>query len=60
MAKSKRRQKIKEDQKKARKLTARYLAGGGESNYARKRKYCIKNGVWGWEVLAPKPWKKSS
>lgn len=58
MAKSDRR---KEDQaKKARKRSARYLAGGGESNYARKRKYCIKNNVWGFEVPIPKPWKKAN
>jgi hypothetical protein len=34
-----------------------YSAGGGDSRYARKRQWCIKNGVWGWEVPEPKPWK---
>lgn len=29
-----------------------------ESNYARKRKYCARHGVWGWEVPEPKPWKR--
>jgi hypothetical protein len=32
---------------------------GGESDYARKRDYCNKHGVWGFEVPEPKPWKKS-
>jgi desulfoferrodoxin (superoxide reductase-like protein) len=32
---------------------------GGESTYARKRDYCNKHGVWGFEVPEPKPWKKS-
>jgi hypothetical protein len=27
-----------------------------KSRYARKREYCIKNGVWGFEV-EDKPWK---
>jgi hypothetical protein len=34
-----------------------YKEGGGESRYAKKHKYCIKNGVWGFEVPEPKPWK---
>lgn len=29
-----------------------------ESNYARKRKWCARNGKWGFEVPEPKPWKK--
>jgi len=56
MAKSKNRKSIKETQKKRRKDMAAYLQEGGESKYARKRKYCIKNGVWGFEVPYPKPW----
>ena len=39
---------------------------GGKSNYARKRSYCAKHGVWGFEVGYPvgadrwagKPWRK--
>ncbi len=41
-------------------LSASYKQGGGESQYAKKRKYCIKNGVWGFEVADPKPWKGAS
>ena len=44
--------------KKKRKLSQSYLDGGGNSRYARKRNYCLKNGVWGWEVPFPKPWNK--
>jgi len=29
----------------------------GDSKYARKRKFCAANGVWGFEVPEPKPWK---
>lgn len=32
---------------------------GGKSNYARKREYCLKHGVYGFEVKPPKPWKAS-
>jgi len=45
--------------KRRRKNTVQYLAGGGNSNYARKKAYCHKHGVWGFEVQNPKPWKKS-
>ena len=61
MSKSKRR--IKESARKAYKRTAAYLAGGskrGQSNYARKRSYCAKNNVWGFDVPFPKPWKSAS
>jgi hypothetical protein len=59
MAKSSKRKSMKEAQKKRRKDMAAYLAGGGESRYARKRKYCVKNNVWGFEVPFPKPWGTS-
>ncbi len=61
MAKSQRR--VKDSARKAFKRSAAYLAGGskkGKSNYARKRSYCIKNDVWGFEVPFPKPWKSAS
>ena len=32
---------------------------GGKSNYARKREWCAKHGVFGFEVKPPKPWKAS-
>jgi len=37
-------------------------AGKGKSRqkksmYARKREYCNKSGLWGFEVPSPKPWK---
>lgn len=31
----------------------------GESQYARKKKYCDRHGVYGFQVLEPKPWKMS-
>ena len=49
----------KDGSKKRRKNTAAYKEGGGESQYALKKAYCHKNGVWGFEVPEPKPWKKS-
>jgi hypothetical protein len=33
---------------------------GKQSNYARKRDYLHKHGLWGWEVPEPKPWKERS
>jgi endonuclease YncB( thermonuclease family) len=57
MAKSQKRKKINE--RKKHKHTATYKAGGGESQYARKKAYCHKNGVWGFDVPEPKPWKKA-
>ena len=35
----------------------KYLDENGDSKYARKRIWCAKNGVWGFEVPEPKPWK---
>lgn len=32
---------------------------GGASNYARKRAWCLKHGVWGFEVPNPKPWRSA-
>lgn len=58
MAKSKRRKK--ESERKAFKRSEAYKNGGGESNYARKRAYCVKHGVFGFEVPHPKPWKKAN
>jgi hypothetical protein len=29
---------------------------GHKSKYARKVAYCLKHGVWGFEVPWPKPW----
>ena len=57
MATSDRRRKtlLAKQQAKA----GRFAAAGkrrGQSRYARKAKYCQKNGVWGFEVPAPKPW----
>jgi hypothetical protein len=43
--------------KRRRKSMQKYLDGGGESNYAKKRKYCVKHAVWGFDVQEPKPWK---
>jgi len=28
-----------------------------DSKYSRKRAYCIRYGVWGFDVPEPKPWK---
>ena len=53
------RQKMTLSEKKKRKVTAKYLeGGGGKSKYARKHAYCSKHGVWGFEVPFPKPWQK--
>ena len=32
---------------------------GGNSKYARKVQWCRRNGVWGWEVPSPKPWRSA-
>lgn len=59
MAKSKRRKKIqsiKESGRKAYKRSKEYLSGKAQSRYAKKRAYCIKHQVWGFEVPFPKPW----
>ena len=40
------------------KKTGRKLKGRQKKSlYARKREYCNKTGLWGFEVPAPKPWK---
>jgi len=44
-------------EKKRRKLSKKYLSGGGESQYAKKYAYLNSTGLWGWEVPEPKPWK---
>jgi hypothetical protein len=38
---------------------AQRMKPGAQSNYARKRAWCDKHGVWGWEVPEPKPWRSS-
>ncbi len=43
--------------RKRHKKSAAYKEGKGNSLYAKKRAYCLKNGVWGFEVPEPKPWK---
>lgn len=55
MAKGKRRQAIAA--KKALKRSAAYKHGGGDSAYARKRKYLDREGGWGFDYPEPKPWK---
>ena len=54
------RNRAKITDKRRRKSTKRYSEGGNESNYARKKAYCRKNAVWGFEVPEPKPWKGKS
>ena len=56
MAVKGRARKLKQARKKAAKLAAMDKAGG-KSRYARKHAYCVRNGVWGFEVPEPKPWK---
>lgn len=46
----------KRAQKKASKEAGMGRAGH-KSKYARKREWCARNGVFGFEVLEPKPWK---
>jgi uncharacterized LabA/DUF88 family protein len=55
MAKSKRR--AKESERKKFKRSEAYTGEKGDSRYARKRAYCIKHAVWGFEVPPPKPWR---
>jgi hypothetical protein len=55
---SKRNERNQKNSKARRKLMAKYLDGGGTSKYAMKKRYCDKNGVWGFEVPAPKPWQR--
>lgn len=46
---------------KARKKSDAYLKRGGdkgESDYAHKRRWLDRNGVWGFDVKEPKPWKR--
>jgi hypothetical protein len=46
--------KLRASKKAAHKSTM--LQPGHQSKYARKYDYCTRNGVWGFEVPAPKPW----
>lgn len=55
MAKTEKRQKRMAD--KRTKRQARADNPGMVSRYARKKKYCDKHGVWGFEVPEPKPWR---
>ncbi len=50
------KQRKKDQAKKLKRRTAQYLQGGGDSTYARKKKWLAKNGLWGFEVPHPKPW----
>ena len=46
--------------KRASRLAAKKRAmenPGSRSRYARKSEYCKRNGVWGFQVNEPKPWK---
>ena len=42
---------------KTHRVSSNYTKEGGDSKYARKRAWCHKHGVWGFEVREPKPWK---
>lgn len=42
--------------KRERKMTKR-SDGAGESKYARKKKWLNSNGMWGFDVPSPKPWR---
>jgi hypothetical protein len=55
MPKGKRRKKMQEQSKEARK--AAMLNAGGKSRYARKATYLDKHGLFGFQVSDPKPWK---
>lgn len=56
--KGKRRQKlILARQRRRAEKDARMRKMGEQSNYARKKRYLDKNGLWGFEVPEPKPWK---
>lgn len=47
---------LKRANKKASKEAGMHRSGG-KSKYARKREWCARNGVFGFQVLEPKPWK---
>jgi len=54
-----RTKKLKERQKKASERAKRMDNPSGESNYGRKHAYCFRHGLWGFDVRAPKPWKRA-
>ncbi len=59
--KSKRRQKLlisRAQNRAAKDRRMRKDGGGGQSNYARKFAWLNSNGLWGFEVPDPKPWRK--
>lgn len=58
MAKSARRQKTMAA--KRQRKASQMKNSGGRSHYARKRAYCIRNNVWGFNVPEPKPWRESA
>ncbi len=45
-----------ERQRKRARMAKEGTTGKGCSRYARKKKYLDRNGLWGFEVPAPKPW----
>ncbi len=57
MAKGKgRAAKSSERQRRRARMAKEGTIGKGCSRYARKRKWLDSNGLWGFEVPAPKPW----
>lgn len=57
MSKGKRRQKTQSAKRRAAADRNRPGKDGDNSNYGRKRAYCQKHGVWGFQVPNPKPWR---
>lgn len=56
------KRKTQRAQKRANKRAAKEAGmkrTGGKSNYARKHEWCARNGVFGFQVLEPKPWKST-
>ncbi len=52
--------RTKRAEARARKKAAKesgMVRAGHKSRYARKREWCARNGVFGFEVPEPKPWK---
>lgn len=54
--KSTRRKKILEEKRKRK---GNILKASGTSNYAQKRKWLDRHGLFGFQVGFPKPWKTS-
>lgn len=56
MPSKRRTEQLKKRTQRRAQRKASQLKPGEKSRYARKKEYCDKHGVWGFEVPTPKPW----